>query len=272
MPLDDWYMNYVRFLVALKNRLMQWKEIEKFQPALLPYLIQNLQKVKRVRNKYYRERQICNINEETRVLLRVITKEVKIEIAKYKTGKWGEFLSKIQETNDNKEHAFWLYLSRIYKHRSLPFSKLDTSTAILTNENEIKDKLYRYYSEQFQTPNTDMSDPYEVQIDIEYLERMNKLAMANESVETTNIVAIKKQISQLKPKKSCEFDAVSNYMIKKIPLGCISCLANCFNTWLKEYRYPDVWKLAKIITLNKLKAGVPLCDQTRPISLLAAYS
>ncbi|CAF4731414.1 unnamed protein product, partial [Rotaria socialis] len=31
-------------------------------------------------------------------------------------------------------------------------------------------------------------------------------------------------------------------------------------------------KLAKIITLNKLKAGVPRCEQTRPISLLATHS
>ncbi|CAF2142358.1 unnamed protein product [Rotaria magnacalcarata] len=273
MPADDWYMNCVRFLSALKkNRLTQWKGKEKFRPVLPPYLIQKLQEVKRVRNKYYRERKICIINEETRVLLRVLTREVKIEIAKYKTSKWGEFLSKVQETNDNKEQAFWLYLSRIYKHGSLPFSKLDTGTAILTNENEIKDKLYRYYSEQFRTPNTDMPDPYEVQIDIEYLELMNKLALFNENVETANTVEIKKYISRLKPKQPCGFDAVSNYMIKRIPSGYINCLANCFNTWLKEYRYPDVWKLAKIITLHKLKVGVPRCEQTRPISLLATHS
>ncbi|CAF1649604.1 unnamed protein product [Rotaria magnacalcarata] len=111
-----------------------------------------------------------------------------------------------------------------------------------------------------------MSDPYEVQIDIEYLQLMNKLALFNENVEA------KKHISRLKPKRSYGFDAVSNYMIKIIPPGYINCLANCFNTWLKEYRYPDVWKLAKIITLNKLKAGVPRCDQTRPISLLATHS
>ncbi|CAF3510010.1 unnamed protein product [Rotaria socialis] len=272
IPVDDWYMNYVRFLAALKNRLTQWKEKEKFRPALPPYLIRKLQEVKRIRNKYYRERKICIINEETRVLLRVLTREVKIEIAKYKTSRWREFLSKIQETNDNKEQAFWLYLSQIYKHKSLPLSKLDTGTTVLMKENEIKDELYRYYSEQFQIPNTNMSDPYEVQIDIEYLELMNKLVLANDKVEMANIAEIKKHLSKLKPKKSCGFDAVSNYMIKRIPPGYISCLANCFNTWLKEYRYPDVWKLAKIITLNKLKAGVPRCEQTRPISLLATHS
>ena len=61
-------------------------------------------------------------------------------------------------------------------------------------------------------------------------------------------------------------------MIKRLPPSYISCLANCFNTWLREYRYPEVWKLAKIVTLNKLKAGVPRCEQIRPISLLATHS
>ncbi|CAF4313015.1 unnamed protein product, partial [Rotaria magnacalcarata] len=117
-----------------------------------------------------------------------------------------------------------------------------------------------------------MLDPYVVQIDIEYLELMNKLALANENVETTNIAEIKKHIEIETKNKSRGFDAVSNYMIKRISPGYISCLANCFNTWLKEYRYSDVWKLAKIITLNKLKAGVPRCDQIRLISLLTTHS
>jgi hypothetical protein len=96
--------------------------------------------------------------------------------------------------------------------------------------------------------------------------------MQNENIEPTTVTEIKKYISKLKPKKSSSFDAVSNYMIKRISPGYISCLMKCFNTWLSEYRYPEFWKLAKIITLNKLKAGVPRCDQTRPISLLTTHS
>ncbi len=88
----------------------------------------------------------------------------------------------------------------------------------------------------------------------------------------TNFVEIKKHISNLKPKKSSGFDTVSNFMIKRIPLSFINYLSNCFNTGLSEYRYPDVWKLDKIVTSNKLKTGVPRCEQTRPISLLAAHS
>ncbi len=33
-----------------------------------------------------------------------------------------------------------------------------------------------------------------------------------------------------------------------------------------------IWKMAKIITLNKLRTAIPNCEQTRPISLLATHS
>jgi hypothetical protein len=272
MQADEWYVNYVRFLAALNNRLTQWREKEKFRPALPPYIINKLKEVKKVRNKYYRERNICNTNEGTRVLLRVLTLEIKVEIAKYKSSKWQKFLAKVQETHENTDRAFWLYVSRVYKQRPLPFSKLDTGKTTLSKGNEISDELYQYYSEQFKAQNMDMSDPHEVQIEIEHLELTNKLALLNEKIEPTTVTEIKKYISKLKPKKSSGFDAVSNYMIKRISPGYISCLTKCFNTWLRDYRYPDFWKLAKIITPNKLKAGVPCCDQTCPISLLATHS
>ena len=61
-------------------------------------------------------------------------------------------------------------------------------------------------------------------------------------------------------------------MLTRIPPGYIRCLVNCFITWLIEYKYPEFWKLAKIVTLNKLRTGVPRCDQIRPISLLTTHS
>jgi len=134
MQADEWYLNYVRFIAVLKTRLTKWKEKEKFRPALPPYIIQKLKEVKRVRNKYYHEKKTGNMNEATRVLLRTLTREVRIEISKYKSNKWKEFLSKIQETHDNADGAFWRYLSRVYKHRTLPFLKLGTDKTTLTKE------------------------------------------------------------------------------------------------------------------------------------------
>ena len=72
----------MRFLAALKNRLTRWKEKEKFRPALPPYVIQRLKEMKRMRNEYYHGKRLGNINEEMRILLRILTSEVKVEISK----------------------------------------------------------------------------------------------------------------------------------------------------------------------------------------------
>ena len=76
----------------------------------------------------------------------------------------------------------------------------------------------------------------------------------------------------MKGKKSSGQDQVSHQMIKFLPPIYIECLVRCFNSWLKACKYPGFWKTVKIVTLNKLKTGVPRCDQTRPISLLATHS
>jgi hypothetical protein len=76
----------------------------------------------------------------------------------------------------------------------------------------------------------------------------------------------------MKGKKSSGHDQISNLIIKLLPPTYIESLVNCFNFWLNDCKYPDFWKNAKIITLNKLKAGIPRCNQIRPISLLATHS
>ena len=113
---------------------------------------------------------------------------------------------------------------------------------------------------------------HEIEIVTEYRDLLKKLVDEKEQMEETSVAEISRIIRVLKPKKSAGFDEISNFMIKKLPPSYISCLTVCFNTWLRECRYPADWKLAKIMTINKLKSGTPNCEQTRPISLLATHS
>ena len=210
--------------------------------------------------------------EEMRVLLRVMTREIKNETGKYKAIQWQNFLTTIQQTHGNKDKMFWSYLSRIYRTRALPFYKLLSGNKALSEQNEITEELHKYYSEQFKEPVVDMSDPHEVEVVNECSEILQILSNSKEQMERTNSFEIRRIIQALKPKKSAGFDQISNFIIKKLPMSYIECLVVCFNQWLKECRYPEEWKLARIITLNKIKAGVPKCEQTRPISLLATHS
>ncbi|CAM4775268.1 unnamed protein product [Rotaria magnacalcarata] len=195
----------------------------------------------------------------------------------------GDFNATVKEWNspitdrrgasyEKSDQAFWTHLSRIYKSRSLPFYKLSDGTKIISTQEGITNELFRYYSEQFKVPAAGCPNEHEGQIDRKYKELVNRLSVLNDSVEKTSTVEITCTIKTLKPKKSAGFDSVSNFIIKILPPSYTECLANCFNTRLNECRYPDDWKIAKIITLNKLKSGIPKCEQTRPISLLATHS
>ena len=134
------------------------------------------------------------------VVLSMTTETTIIRTTNQQFQNWQEFLAKVQVTHDNTDRAFWSYLSRVYKSKSLPFRKLRTNKTILTKDNEISDELYRFYSDQFKEQSADTSNPHEVQIETECVELMNRLAIIDEEIEKTNVTEIRRHISKLKPK------------------------------------------------------------------------
>ena len=272
--IDHWYQCYVRFLAALKCRLTRWKEKERYRPSLPAYIVERLREVRQIRNKYYRDRKIAGIgNEDLRVLLRNISREVRNEIYNYRSARWSSFLSTIQGTHDKQESSFWTHLSKIYKPKTLPFSKLSVGSSIISDEQEITKELYKYFKDLAKAPEINPLNPHDIQIETEFRELQNLLTASKDTgLEATSIMEVSKIIKKMKGKKSSGIDQVSNFIIKLLPPTYIESLVNCFNFWLKEGRYPGFWNSSKIITLNKLKAGIPRCNQTRPISLLATHS
>ena len=223
---------------------------------------------------YYRESSVLTVgNEELRVILRKMSSDVRNEISKYKSARWASFLSTIQLSHDKKEKALWSHLGKIYRAKALPFSKLSVGTRIISDEQDIVDELFKYFKDQSNAPEIDPANPHEVHIKAEYTSLKNLLDRTEVTeLERTSTKEVTRIIKKMKGKKSSGKDQVSNQMIKLLPPTYIECLVSCFNGWLKQCRYPAFWKAAKIVTLNKLKAGVPRCEQTRPISLLATHS
>lgn len=117
----EWYKQYVRFLAALKNRLTAWKEKEKWKPSLPHDILKKLKEIKLVKTFYYQHRY-----EETRIILRVKTREIKKEISEHRSARWSDFLSSVQNYYDKSSNLFWKHMSRIYRPSTVPFNKLRT--------------------------------------------------------------------------------------------------------------------------------------------------
>ncbi|CAF3395743.1 unnamed protein product [Rotaria socialis] len=202
---DEWYNTYTRFLAALRNRVTVWKKKEKYRPSLPPLIIDKLKKLRRIRNKYYTERKSGCQNEETRVLLRVINREVRQEIAIHKSSCWQSFLSSIRDKSDRPEKAFWSQVSRVYKSRSLPFSKLNSGQSVISDKKEIVDTLFSYYENQFKKTEIKKDDPNDMKIEEEHRVLLNELSISEETVEPTSAFEIAKFIKKAETKKVIRF-------------------------------------------------------------------
>ena len=159
----------------------------------------------------------------------MINREVRREIAIHKSSCWQSFLSTIREKSDRLEKAFWSHLSRVYKSKSLPFSKLDDGQSVLSDKKETVDTLFSYYKNQFKKTVIKTDDPNDMGIEEEHGILLKELSISQETIELTSAFEITKFIKKLKPKKSSGFDQISNFMIKLLPSSYITCLVNCSN-------------------------------------------
>ena len=81
---------------------------------------------------------------------------------------------------------------------------------------------------------------------------------------------ILKEIEKLQIKKSAGPDNLPNKIIKSSKYNLIEPLTILYNSIFTHAKYPDKWKLAKVIALHK-KGSFSLPENYRPISLLDCF-
>jgi len=82
--------------------------------------------------------------------------------------RWISSLSTIQDFHDEQEKAFWSHLSQIYKRNTLPFPKIVVGTGIISDEQNITEELFRYFSDLAKVSEIDPSNPHDIQVEMEY--------------------------------------------------------------------------------------------------------
>ena len=118
----------------------------------------------------------------------MMNREVRRKITTYKSCYWQSFLATIREKSDRPKKAFWAHLSRVYKSKSLPCSKLDSGHSLISKKKEIVDALFSYYENQFKITETDEDGPYDAKIEEEYRVLLKELSISEEEVELTSVL------------------------------------------------------------------------------------
>lgn len=84
----------------------------------------------------------------------------------------------------------------------------------------------------------------------------------------TNMLEIKKLLSELKCNKPCGHDNLDNRLLKLSAEIIAGPLSHIFNLTLKEGIHPQVWKVARVTPLPKNKKHSFTGSNSRPISIL----
>lgn len=92
------------------------------------------------------------------------------------------------------------------------------------------------------------------------------------TLEPTNRNEVLEIISKLKTKKAPGKDKVNNSMIRNMPDTSISRLMLIINTCLEQVYFPQLWKEASIIMIQKPHKNPSLPSSYRPISLLSVLA
>ncbi|CAF4049041.1 unnamed protein product [Rotaria magnacalcarata] len=80
------------------------------------------------------------------------------------------------ESHDGNGKHFWSHLSKIYKPKTLPISKLKAGSITIADQQEITNMLYSYYKEQANSPNIDENEQHDQKIVGDYSKIMNTLS------------------------------------------------------------------------------------------------
>lgn len=106
---------------------------------------------------------------------------------------------------------------------------------------------------------------------------LSKFNETNTSVDPTSgemftsVEELRETIHSSNAKKSFSNDRISNFLLRKLPNLALLLLTIIFNNCLNNCYFPNAWKLAKVVPVQK-KVNRTLVEGYRPIALLCCVS
>lgn len=249
---------------ALKNS--QTESNYKTHKKSVPWWSKELSILKRDKNKALKK-----FTREPTTTNRLIFNEIKLkyrnEIIKQKESTWNLFINNINNSTSPKD--FWKQINRVNGKKSHhEITTLNLNGNIVHDPTIIANTLACNFTIQT-TDNTNRRK--------NILKATKKLNI----VQTETVHQINKNISKIefdtalhttKNTSSPGHDEINYHAIKNLPDHLTYELINIYNKVLKEGKYPNDWKTAKVTPILKKNADPFNPNSYRPISLLSCFS
>ena len=260
---NEFIIVYEKFLAALQERCTTYHRTRQYRPSLPPYFV-NLLKQRRQILHLYRATQ----SKEHPALLSYLNRYIHYELRNIKKVQWQEYCLELEPKNT---HRFWNHTKRLFKkrqHRIQGFID-NTTDHVLTESSAMLQHASEYYSNAFKEIDTSLQSKEVDEFKRHWAERLLELPSKPFLFKINDLT---KAFRRLKIKTSSGHDKVSNKLLKSIPISHHGFLLQIFNRLLIENKYPQHWKLSKMILLPKDKSTIlTIVDQYHSYLVLEKF-
>ena len=179
-------------------------------------------------------------------------------------------MSKKLEKLTVKDNSLWKVVKNI-KNKIKPIPTLHGKSGLAFGDEEKAREIGDHF-EQVHHITEDLGD-YETErlVDNTYSNIKTKEILI-EDINLTSPKEIKKIIQSTKSKKAPGYDEIQNIILKNLPKTAIVQLTYIFNSCLKTSYFPQNWKMATILPIQKAEKNKLFPQNYRPISLLPTIS
>ncbi len=187
-----------------------------------------------------------------------------------KAAKYLYLQNKINEKAGNGKEIWKLTNNFINKTRepNERISKIVNDTKVITNET----KICEAFNDFFCTVGEKLAKKLKTDRDTGGEITDSTISQDKFHFVETNEAEILKIITRMKPKVSTGYDNISNFIIKQLKYELSKPITYIINHAIKTKKFPDEWKIAKIVPLFKGKGSKEDTSNYRPISLLPTCS
>ena len=219
------------------------------------YITNKVKEKRRARKRWQQSRDPVDKN-----ILNNLSQSLNREIKKFKEDSLKKYVSNLS-ADKKTNYSLWKATKKLKStvtHRA-PIRKSDSSWA--KSNIEKAEAFAEHLAGVFQ-PNSEPSD-----IDVD-----NITNVFENSIPLVRRKELRKEIQDLKLKKSPGFDLITSQVLKNLPRKAVEYLKLLMNTSIKLRYIPSIWKVSEIIMIPKPGKPPNNVKSYRPISLLPIIS
>lgn len=199
--------------------------------------------------------------------LNKLTKELKNALKENKNQEFNSRMTSLT-ADESTDYSLWKEVKKLNSSNFRDTPLKDPSGRWVTDNLE-KANLFKNHLTNVFTPFNENNN----QDEINEIENFLNIAMPmTRNTKYISPAEVKKQLKNLKNRKSPGIDGITNRSLKLLPMHAISYICTIFNAMLRLGYFPKQWKIGCIIMIPKPGKPPEVVNSYRPISLLNVLS